>query len=174
MCSGLSCATTGCSPLPRQPPKQPDLGIETPLPGRYGAASISEGHRTMDPERESRDSVEAEWDFQARAATQWDERSRGSATTWVPPIMGALVDAARNSTLGRFYPFTSHARLCFSTGRRHWLGEGNVLPVCIALLPGGSYSVAQKHDPTEILLETTSAEESVATTITALQEYLQA
>ncbi|WP_422071004.1 MULTISPECIES: DUF6193 family natural product biosynthesis protein [unclassified Streptomyces] len=128
----------------------------------------------MDPERESRDSVEAEWGFQARAATQWDDRSRGSATTWVPPIMGALVDAARNSALGQFYPFTSHARLCFSTGRRHWLGEGDVLPVCIALLPGGSYSVAHKYDPADLLLETTSADEAVATAVTALQEYLQA
>lgn len=84
------------------------------------------------------------------------------------------MDAARNSALGRFHPFTSHARLCFSTGRRPWPGEGDVLPVCIALLPGGRYSVAHKHDPTEVLLETTSAEEPVAAAVSALQEYLQA
>ncbi|WP_328923532.1 DUF6193 family natural product biosynthesis protein [Streptomyces sp. NBC_00190] len=128
----------------------------------------------MDPERESRDSVEAEWDFLADAAAKWDDRSRGSATTWVPPIMGALVDAARNSVLSQFYPFTSHARLCFSTGLRQWLGEGYVLPLCIALLPGGSYSVGHRHDPAKMLLETTSADEAVATAVTALQEHLQA
>ncbi|MFJ9456363.1 DUF6193 family natural product biosynthesis protein [Kitasatospora sp. NPDC101447] len=127
----------------------------------------------MDPDRESRDSVEAEWDFQARAATHWDDRSRGSTTTWVPPIMRALVDAARHSALGRFHPFTSHARLCFSTDGRHWPGEGDILPVCIALLPGGSYSVALKHDPAEVVLETTNADEAVAAAVAALQEYLR-
>lgn len=128
----------------------------------------------MDIESESRDSVEVEWDFRARAAAQWDDRSRGSTTTWVPPIMEALVDAARNSALGQFYPFTSHARLCFSTGLRHWVGEGDVLPVSIALIPGGSYSVAHKHDPNKVLLETTSADEAVATAVAALQEHLHA
>ncbi|MFJ8165552.1 DUF6193 family natural product biosynthesis protein [Streptomyces sp. NPDC096136] len=88
--------------------------------------------------------------------------------------MGSLVDAARNSELGQFYPFTSHARLCFSTARRHWMGEGDALPVSIALLPGGSYSVAYKHDPNKVLLETASADEAVATAVAALQEYLQA
>ena len=127
----------------------------------------------MDPERESHDSVGAEWDFQARAAAAWDDPSERPAATWVPPIMGALVGAARDSALGRFYPFTSHARLCFSTGRREWLGEGDVLPVCIALLPGGSYSVALKHDPTAVLLETTDAVEAVATAVGALQEFLR-
>ncbi|GAA5008180.1 hypothetical protein GCM10025734_50030 [Kitasatospora paranensis] len=92
----------------------------------------------MGPERESGDSVEAAWDFQARSAADWDDRARASTAIWVPPIMQALVDAARNSVLGRFYPFTSHARLCFSTGPRYWLGEGDVLPVCIALLSGAA------------------------------------
>ncbi|KQV15996.1 hypothetical protein ASC99_29100 [Kitasatospora sp. Root107] len=83
------------------------------------------------------------------------------------------MDAARNSTLSRFYPFTSHARLCFSTGQPHRLGEGEVLPVCIALLAGGSYSVADKHNPAKVLLETTSAEMAVAMAVGELQEYLQ-
>ncbi|MEU4114082.1 DUF6193 family natural product biosynthesis protein [Kitasatospora sp. NPDC028055] len=128
----------------------------------------------MDVPGDFRESVEAEWDFQARAAAQWDERSRSSTTTWVPPIMEALVDAARNSALAHFYPFTSHARLCFSTGGRHWVGDGQVLPVCIALLPGGTYSVAHKHDPAQVLLETTNADEAVATAVAALHEHLQA
>ncbi|MEV0416454.1 DUF6193 family natural product biosynthesis protein [Streptomyces sp. NPDC050448] len=137
------------------------------------AKALQRGQR-MDTEGESRESVDAGWDFQARAAVQWDDRSRGSTTTWVPPIMGALVDAARNSGLGQFYPFTSHARLCFSIGRRRWVGEGDVLPVCIALLPKGSYSVAHKHNPDKVLLETTSPDEAVATAVAALQEHLQA
>jgi hypothetical protein len=34
--------------------------------------------------------------------------------------------------------------------------------------------VAHKHDPAKTLLETTSADEAVATAVKALQEYLQA
>ncbi|MEV7595811.1 DUF6193 family natural product biosynthesis protein [Kitasatospora sp. NPDC089797] len=128
----------------------------------------------MDVPGDSRESVEAEWDFRARAAAEWDERSRSSTTTWVPPIMEALVDAARNSALAQFYPFTSHARLCFSTASRHWVGAGQVLPVSIALLPGGTYSVAHKHDPAQALLETTSADDAVATAVAALHEHLEA
>jgi hypothetical protein len=127
----------------------------------------------MEPERESRDLAEAAWDRWARSAADWDNRSRASSTTWVPPIMGALVDAARNSALGRFYPFTSHASLCFRTCPRHRQGEDDALPVVIALRPGGRYLVAHKHAPTETLLETTSAEEAVATAVQALQEYRQ-
>ncbi|GAA1101528.1 DUF6193 family natural product biosynthesis protein [Kitasatospora arboriphila] len=127
----------------------------------------------MGPERESNDSIEAEWNFLVRSAANWDNRPGDYPATWVPPIMGALADAARNSALSQFYPFISHARLCFSTGRRHWLGEGDVLPVCIALLPGGSYSVAHRHDPAKVLLETTSPEEAVAAAVDALKEYLR-
>jgi hypothetical protein len=87
--------------------------------------------------------------------------------------MGALVDAARKSALGRFYPFTSHASLCFRTCPRHRQGEDDALPVMIALRPGGRYVVADKYAPTETLLETTSAEEAVATAVRALPELRQ-
>ncbi|MFD0530046.1 DUF6193 family natural product biosynthesis protein [Kitasatospora arboriphila] len=73
--------------------------------------------------------------------------------------MEALVDRARNSTLGRFHPFTSHAALCFSTGPRFWAGEGDVLPVSIALTPEGTYVVHAEGWGT--VLETASADEAV-------------
>lgn len=53
----------------------------------------------MDVQPENSNSVEAAWEFQARAAADWDERSRNSTTTWVPPILAALVDRARRSSL---------------------------------------------------------------------------
>ncbi|MER5863134.1 DUF6193 family natural product biosynthesis protein [Kitasatospora sp. NPDC002040] len=113
----------------------------------------------MDVRPENSDSVEAEWEFQARAAADWDERSRNSATTWVPPILAALVDRARRSSLNRYFPFTSHAVLRFSTGPRHWLGEGAILPVAIALVPEGLYLVGTRADGW--VLETASADEAV-------------
>ncbi|MET9043674.1 MULTISPECIES: DUF6193 family natural product biosynthesis protein [unclassified Streptomyces] len=112
----------------------------------------------MDAGSETGDSIEAAWDFRARAAEAWDERSRTSTTSWVPPILAALVDRARNSALGRFYPFTSHTALAFSTGPRHWLGEGEVLPVAIALAPEGFYTVRTRSGT---VLETVSADEAV-------------
>ncbi|MEV5478379.1 DUF6193 family natural product biosynthesis protein [Streptomyces sp. NPDC052207] len=112
----------------------------------------------MDAGSETGDSIEAAWDFRARAAEAWDERSRTSTTSWVPPILAALVDRARNSALGRFYPFTSHTTLAFSTGPRHWLGEGEVLPVAIALAPEGFYAVRTRSGT---VLETVSADEAV-------------
>ncbi|MGD1216855.1 DUF6193 family natural product biosynthesis protein [Streptomyces krungchingensis] len=114
----------------------------------------------MDAESETDDSIQAAWDFRARAAQAWDERSRTSTTTWVPPILAALVDRARNSALGRFYPYTSHTALAFSTGPRHWLGEGEVLPVAIELVPEGLYVVRTRS--AGAVLETADADEAVA------------
>lgn len=113
----------------------------------------------MSEEREAEDPVEAAWDLRARAAEKWDERSRASTATWVPPIMAALVERARKGTLGRFYPFTSHAALCFRSGPRHWLGGDMVVPVSIALAPGGLYVVRVRERGT--VLETVSADEAV-------------
>ncbi|MEU1202581.1 DUF6193 family natural product biosynthesis protein [Streptomyces sp. NPDC005813] len=113
----------------------------------------------MDAGSETDDSIKAAWDFRARAAEAWDERSRSSTTTWVPPILAALVHRARNSALGRFYPYTSHAALAFSTGPRHWLGEGEVLPVAIELVPEGLYVVRTRS--AGMALETASADEAV-------------
>jgi hypothetical protein len=124
----------------------------------------------MDVQPESSSSVEAEWEFQARAAADWDERSRNSTTTWVPPILAALVDRARRRSLGRFYPFTSHAVLCFSTAQRHWLGEGVVLPVVIALAPEGLYIVRAGAD--RAVLETANADEAVAAAERLVGEWL--
>jgi hypothetical protein len=125
----------------------------------------------MNTQREDRHSVEAAWEFRARAATAWDERSRASTTTWVPPILAALVGRARESSLSRFFPFTSHAALCFSTGPRHWLGEGVVLPVAIALAPEGLYIVRPRAEGT--VLETTSADEAVAAAERLVGEWLR-
>ncbi len=53
-----------------------------------------------------------------------------------PPILAVLVARMGGTTRwGRFYPYTSHAALAFSTGPRHWLGEGEVLPVATELVP---------------------------------------
>ncbi|MEU6233526.1 DUF6193 family natural product biosynthesis protein [Kitasatospora sp. NPDC047058] len=120
------------------------------------------------------ESVASAWEHLAAVAASWDERRGGASTkSWVPPILGALVQAARSSSLGCFYPFTSHARLCFSTGPAHWLAEGEVLPICIALHPESRYVVAYKHAPTEIVLETTSAEEAVMVAVRVIEGRLQ-
>ncbi|WP_030274516.1 DUF6193 family natural product biosynthesis protein [Streptomyces sp. NRRL B-24484] len=113
----------------------------------------------MDVQPENSNSVEAAWEFQMRAAADWDERSRNSTTTWVPPILAALVDRARRSSLNRFFPFTSHAVLRFSTAPNHWLGAGAVLPVTVALAPEGLYIVRAGADGT--VLETADADEAV-------------
>ncbi|NUQ96425.1 MAG: hypothetical protein HOY79_07600 [Streptomyces sp.] len=117
------------------------------------------------------DSIEAAWEWQAQAAEAWDERSRTSTTTWIPPILAALVDRARDSALRQFYPFTSHATLAFSTGPRHWLGEGEVLPVAIALAPEGVYLV--RHRSGGALLETASADEAVTAVERLVEEGLK-
>ncbi|MGW3915072.1 hypothetical protein ACWEBX_26605 [Streptomyces sp. NPDC005070] len=113
----------------------------------------------MDAGSETDDPIEAAWGSLARAAEIRDERSRTSTTTWVPPILAALVDRARNSALGRFRPVTSHAALTFSTGPRHWLGEGEILPVAIVLVPEGHYVVHIRSVGT--VLKTASADEAV-------------
>ncbi|MEV7186584.1 DUF6193 family natural product biosynthesis protein [Kitasatospora sp. NPDC093102] len=112
------------------------------------------------------DPLSEAWDFQARAAAEQDDLCRIPGGSWIPPILQDLVLAARSTSLSRYYPFTSHATLRFSTGPQWWLGDGDILAVAIALVPEGRYLVYTQtsHDgPSSAGLETTSADEAAAT-----------
>ncbi|MBD0674547.1 DUF6193 family natural product biosynthesis protein [Streptomyces sp. CBMA156] len=107
---------------------------------------------------EGSETLASAWEFQADAAAHWDEHARNS-TTWVPPLMAALVDRARSSTLSGFFPFTSHTSLLFSTGPLAGLGGAVVAPVTITLTAEGLYHVSTKPDGTA--LETADPDEAV-------------
>ncbi|MEV7602968.1 hypothetical protein AB0O91_36940 [Kitasatospora sp. NPDC089797] len=111
------------------------------------------------------DSLSQAWDFQTRAAAEQDDLCRTPGRSWVPPILRDLVLAARNTSLSRYHPFTSHATLRFSTGPTWWLGDADVLAVAIALVPEGRYLVHTRspHDGTfTAQLETPDADEAAA------------
>ncbi|MFE7528071.1 hypothetical protein ACFU7Y_20485 [Kitasatospora sp. NPDC057542] len=111
------------------------------------------------------DPLSEAWDFQTQAAAEQDDLCRIPGRSWVPPILQDLVLAARNTSLGRYYPFTSHASLRFSTGPQWWLGDGDILAIAIALVPEGRYLVyvQTSHDGSySAELETTSADEAAA------------
>ncbi|MGW2874159.1 hypothetical protein DR950_15190 [Kitasatospora xanthocidica] len=111
------------------------------------------------------DPLSEAWDFQAQAAAEQDDFGRTSGGSWIPPILRDLVLAARSTSLSRYYPFTSHATLRFSTGPQWWLGSGDVLAIGIALVPEGRYLVYTQtsHDePFSVELETTGADEAAA------------
>ncbi|MCP2307778.1 DUF6193 family natural product biosynthesis protein [Kitasatospora paracochleata] len=121
-------------------------------------------------------SAEETWDFMRGMAARWDEQSRASTTTWLPPIMSALVEAAAaNATLRRLHPFTSHRQLWFSTGPQPWKGEGDSFPTRIDPLESGRYRVerwAANQGPSETVLETASAEAAVAAAARIVEETL--
>ncbi|MER7708625.1 hypothetical protein ABTX81_37815 [Kitasatospora sp. NPDC097605] len=130
----------------------------------------------MGGERVDAEPKRGDWEFLERVAEAWDERSRTSTDTWVPPIMAPLVREARRSTLSRFHPFTSHARLCFSDGPEYWSGRGKKLPVWIGLLPEGCYEVGRLYERRdlpgyEVLLETADPVEAVAEAERALSGF---
>ncbi|MDI2128139.1 DUF6193 family natural product biosynthesis protein [Yinghuangia seranimata] len=110
------------------------------------------------------ESLDDAWDRRAATAAHWDDRHRVPSKIWVPPIMLDLVNTARASPLGRFYPFTSHAWLRFSTGPRVEPWDAEVLPIMIGLTPDAHYLVANSDgaDGLEEILKTTSAAEAVA------------
>ncbi|MFG2819748.1 hypothetical protein ACGFX4_10005 [Kitasatospora sp. NPDC048365] len=111
------------------------------------------------------DSLSEAWDFLTQAAAEQDDGCRIPGRSWVPPILEDLVLAARNTSLSRYYPFTSHARLRFSTGPESWIGNGDDLAVGIALVPEGRYLVCTQasHDaPVFVRLETADADEAAA------------
>nr|BFD95456.1 hypothetical protein KitaXyl93_68160 [Kitasatospora sp. Xyl93] len=105
--------------------------------------------------------LEAAWDFELACSTGIDKAcGRGEHVGLV-----ALVSAARGGGLTRFYPFTSMGRLCFSTGSRWWMGDGEPVPAFVTVDPAGGYVVWRGSPyvhPAEEVLETHAAVEAVA------------
>lgn len=104
------------------------------------------------------------WDRMLEEARSFDESCMDRTKSWPPPIMEDLVEAARRSALARFYPFSSHAVLRFSTAP---LPDGELPPVAIGLASqpdeyvvwwGEGSTVTDTH----VQLLTTDVEEAVA------------
>jgi hypothetical protein len=96
-------------------------------------------------------------------AQSFDESCMDRTKTGPPPIMEDLVEAARRSALARFYPFTSHAVLRFSTAP---LPGGELPPVAIGLAGQPDEYVVWWGDVStmrdaHVQLLTTDAEEAV-------------
>ncbi|MDI2126836.1 DUF6193 family natural product biosynthesis protein [Yinghuangia seranimata] len=83
------------------------------------------------------------WDFQEEASAARDGQSRQAG---YPALELALIRAARDSSLRRFYPFTSHYEVRFGTGPRWYLGEDDLLSVGIAPTREGGYLVYSRDD----------------------------
>ncbi|MFI6984215.1 DUF6193 family natural product biosynthesis protein [Embleya sp. NPDC050154] len=81
------------------------------------------------------------------------------------PGYHALIEAAyAEPALRGLYPFTSHGTLRFSGSTRPRL---TVVPVCLDAHPDGRYTVSA-HYMGEVLVETTTAQEAVATAVQRL------
>ncbi|MFE7487318.1 DUF6193 family natural product biosynthesis protein [Kitasatospora sp. NPDC057541] len=108
-----------------------------------------------------KESLEAAWDFELDNSAGIDQAyGRGEQMGLV-----ALVSAARGSGLARFYPFTSMGRLCFSTGPRWWMGDGEPVPAFVTMDADGGCVVWRGSPyvhPAEEVLETHAAAEAVA------------
>jgi len=83
------------------------------------------------------DQRQESWKQQGETARSYDSRE----CSWSPPSFGALVTAARASTLQRFYPFTSHGVLRFRTNEQMPGDMADIAPGSIALGPDGVYQV---------------------------------
>jgi hypothetical protein len=85
--------------------------------------------------------------------------------TWAPPILTALVAAVHDTTLRRLHPFTSHARLYFSSGPQNWEPGVSHAPAFVSLDPAGHYNVwsgdPYTSSPT-LVLETDDAKHAAA------------
>ncbi|MFF3113277.1 DUF6193 family natural product biosynthesis protein [Kitasatospora sp. NPDC057904] len=107
------------------------------------------------------ESLEVAWDFELDSSAGVDQSyGRDEHVGLVP-----LVSAARGSGLARFYPFTSMGRLCFSTGPRWWMGDGEPVPAFVTVDAEGGYVVWRGSPcvhPAEEVLETHAAAEAVA------------
>ncbi len=105
----------------------------------------------------------ADWDFVAENAAHADAAGR-AGNSWIPPILGALVEAARVTRLARFFPFTSHHRFCLSDGPEWWVGDGQVAPAFIALDPEDGYIVwkGSPYDAAATVAVTTGNEGAAA------------
>ncbi|MGW0657563.1 hypothetical protein [Streptodolium elevatio] len=110
------------------------------------------------------ESLDEAWDRLERQGATWDDRHRLPSRHWGPPILLDLVVAARSSSLGRLYPFTSHAWLRFRSQPRGL----PILPVMIGLTPDARYWVVRVRDevltdgPLEEMLKMDNAAEAVA------------
>ena len=113
--------------------------------------------------------LQQSWDLQLQAAREFDA-SCDNDHTWPPPILAALVTAVHSTTLRRLHPFTSHARLCLSTGPRSWESGVRDAPAFVSLEPPGHYNVwsgkPYRDAPTMIL--TTEDPEHAAAELEAL------
>jgi hypothetical protein len=111
------------------------------------------------------DSAEDAWAFIRAQAQATDSRCRRIGS-WVPPILGDLVDAAHATTLRRFHPFTSMNYFCMASGPRWWLRDGgHIAPALIALHPSAGYAVWPEQpadDDAEPLMTTGDAHAAVA------------
>ncbi|MGW3185019.1 hypothetical protein ACWDD9_37670 [Kitasatospora sp. NPDC001119] len=107
------------------------------------------------------ESLEAAWDFELDSSAGIDQAyGRDEHVGLV-----TLVSAARGGGLARFFPFTSMGRLCFSTGPRWWMGDGEPAPAFVTVAPEGGYVVwrgSPYAHPAEEVLETHAAAEAVA------------
>lgn len=84
--------------------------------------------------------IQQAWDWQLQAARDFDD-SRDNDDAWPPPILAALVTAVHATTLRRLHPFTSHARLCLSTGPRSRESTVRHAPAFVSLESPGHYNV---------------------------------
>ncbi|GAA1959351.1 DUF6193 family natural product biosynthesis protein [Catenulispora subtropica] len=110
------------------------------------------------------DELRQSWEWQLQAAQDFDD-SCDNDRTWPPPILTALVTAVHATTLRRLHPFTSHARLCLSTGPRCWEAGVTDAPAFVSLDLEGHYNVwsgdPYTNSPT-LVLEAVDADQAAA------------
>ena len=85
------------------------------------------------------------WDFQEAAARSFDAHCEDPSESWVPPNLTALVMAARNTDLRRFFPFTAHENLCFGLRSLYHVGDKPIAPVFISRDRENGYTVWACH-----------------------------
>lgn len=97
--------------------------------------------------------------------SEWQHmRTEASEANW--PEHHALIEAAYSDPVLRgLYPFTSHWTLRFSTTTRPDL---TVLPTCVVAHQQDYRYTISAHYMGEVLAETTTAEEAVATVVRCL------
>ncbi|MEV7021532.1 hypothetical protein [Kitasatospora sp. NPDC093558] len=111
------------------------------------------------------ESLEEAWDFTLACARSIDDEYQRSQELGLT----ALMISARPSGVGRFFPFTSHGRLCFSTGPRWWTADGGeLLPAFVTVDRDGGYQVwaggpyPKAADEAVVVLETENPVEAAA------------
>jgi hypothetical protein len=109
------------------------------------------------------------WDGEVVAADRLDVACRVPAHCWMPPNLGDLVRAVRETTLCRLFPFTSHASLCLSDRPDFWQGGpdgGQIAPAFVSRTREDGYLVwsgSLAHvEEAEAVLTTGNAEAAAA------------